>query len=183
MPCIWDICWAFIGCLPWISNELGPGDSKMTKTGPVRTPDFLTSLSPCPHTSPVGLMGGWSYYLVPTFGSPPQLCSVLDLWTASVSSMPGNLLTQLRPTSLFLPHHVDTWLASFLPGFVQTLAKETEIFMKEDFMKFCDWLGMRPRQRKMKSICQEHYSIVDKKKEGIRRAAYGGMTKNMYGAC
>lgn len=54
--------------------------------------------------------------------------------------------------------------------------------MKEDLMKFCDWLGIMSREKKMNSICKEHYGIVDKD-EGISRAAYGSKTVSMHGTC
>lgn len=54
--------------------------------------------------------------------------------------------------------------------------------MKEDLMKFYDWLCIMSSKKKMNSICKEHYGIVDKD-EGLSRAAYGSKTVSMPGTC
>lgn len=106
--------------------------------------------------------------LGPTFGLTPWLSSALELWTTSVSRIPGEIHLLVSSTL----HHGDTQLAPFLPGFVQTLAKNMEILLKKDLIKFCDWLGTVSKNKEMKNNCKEYYSMANEKK-GIRRASYG----------
>lgn len=87
--------------------------------------------------------------LVLTSGSLPWLCSVLDLWTASVSSILSDLLTWLRSICWVLPHHGDTLLVSFLD-----LSDSRKRGWDPHEGRFDGWFCTRLRKRKVNKYLQ-----------------------------
>lgn len=153
---------AFTECLQWTSNELGSGAWKRTWFL------LLTSWPPSHYVlSPVlwvWWMAGLSI-LVPTFGSPPWLCSTLDLWIASVSSIPGDIY--LLISSISWRHTIG-----FLPSWICPDFKKRDTDSHEGRFDEILWLvryGVKEEENEKYLL--KHYSIVCKKQE-IRRAAY-----------